>query len=151
MRGGYGFTESGGELTLSFAKTPPGAQVVVLQLWSSDNPSLMISVFLYLLRLFPFLCGGHRQLAVENLALRQQLIVYKRTTEHPTAAWTAQQIVEAFPDDTAPSYVLHDRDTIYGHAFRQRVTGVRIREVLTAARGPWQNPFAERFIGSIRR
>jgi transposase InsO family protein len=71
-------------------------------------------------------------------------------TEHPTAAWTAQQLVDTFPDDTAPSYLLRDRDSIYGHAFRQRVRGMGIREVLTAPSSPWQNPFAERLIGSVR-
>src|SRR2546426_2371378 len=62
----------------------------------------------------------------------------------------AQQIVDAFPDDSAPSYLLRDRDSIYGHAFRQRVKGMGISEVLTAPLSPWQNPFAERLIGSIR-
>src|SRR5216117_4522616 len=225
----------------------------------------MITLLLHLLRLFPFLCGGPRQLALENLALYQQLAVYKRTmtrprlraavgrppvnaqiqalvtqmavanplwgaprihgellkhgidvaertvsrmlpkrrmppsqswrtfltnhfrdlvsvdfftvptaglrvlfvlvvlahdrrrvlhfnvTAHPTAAWTAQQIVDAFPDDSAPPYLLHDRDKIYGHSFRQRVRGMGIDEILTAPHSPWQNPFAERLIGSIRR
>ena len=205
----------------------------------------MISTLLHLIRLFLFLCGGHRQLALENLALRHQLAVYKRTvprprlrrsdrlwwvwlarsglgggrpslivapdtvvrwqrrrfrahwtklfrrptggrppvnteinalvtrmaaanplwgaprihgelqklgievfvlvvlahhrrrlvpfnvTEHPTAAWTARQLVEAFPDDTTPAYVLRDRDTAYGDAFRQRMRAMRIRDVLT--------------------
>ena len=72
-------------------------------------------------------------------------------TEHPTAEWTAQQIVEAFPDDAAPAYLLRDRDPVYSHAFRQRVKGMGIREVLTAAHSPWQNPFVERLIGSVRR
>src|SRR5437762_3508945 len=225
----------------------------------------MITLLLHLLRLFPFLCGGHRQLALENLALHQQLAVYKRTmtrprlraavgrppvnaqiqalvtqmavanplwgaprihgellkhgidvaertvsrllpkrrtppsqswrtfltnhvrdlvsidfftvptaglrvlfvlvvlahdrrrvlhfnvTAHPTAAWTAQQIVDAFPDDSAPSYLLRDRDKIYGHSFRQRVKDMGIDEILTAPHSPWQNPFAARLIGSIRR
>src|SRR2546428_5961761 len=210
----------------------------------------MITLLLHVLRLLPFLFGGHRQLAVENLALRQQLAVYKRTTarpklrttdrlfwiwlarvwagwrqplvivtavaertvsrlmpkrrpqpsqtwrtflanhvrdlvaldfftvptarlrvlfvlvvlvhhrrrvvhfnvtEHPTAHWTAQQIVDTFPDDSAPSYLLRDRDSVYGHVFRQRVKGMGIGEVLTAPHCPWQNPFAERLIGSIRR
>jgi putative transposase len=85
------------------------------------------------------------------LAHHRRRVVHFSVTEHPSAAWTAQQIVEAFPDDTAPAYVLRDRDTIYGHAFRQRVKGMQIREILTAPRSPWQNPFAERLIGSIRR
>jgi hypothetical protein len=59
--------------------------------------------------------------------------------------------VEAFPDDTAPSYLLRDRDEVYGHAFRHRVKGMEIVEVLTAAHSPWQNPFVERLIGSVRR
>ena len=72
-------------------------------------------------------------------------------TEHPTAAWTAQQVVDAFPDDSAPSYLLRDRDSIYGPAFRKRVKGMGISEVPTAPHSPWQNPCAERLIGSIRR
>jgi len=78
-------------------------------------------------------------------------VVHFNVTEHPTAAWTTQQLVDAFPDDSAPPYLLRDRDSIYGLAFRQRVKGMRIREVLTAPHSPWQNPFAERLIGSIRR
>ena len=72
-------------------------------------------------------------------------------TEHPTAHWTSQQIVDAFPDDSAPSFLLRDRDSVYGHVFRQRVKGMGVGEVLTAPHSPWQNPFAERLIGSIRR
>jgi putative transposase len=85
------------------------------------------------------------------LAHHRRRVLHFNIIEHPTAAWTAQQIVEAFPHDTAPASLLRDRDTIDGHAFRQRVKGMQIREVLTAARCPWQNPFAERLIGSIRR
>jgi putative transposase len=85
------------------------------------------------------------------LAHHRRRILHFNVTEHPTAEWTAQQIVDAFPEDTAPSYLLRDRDAIYGHAFRQRVTGMRILEVLTAAHSPWQNPFVERLIGSVRR
>ena len=78
-------------------------------------------------------------------------VVHFNITESPTAAWTAQQIVEAFPDDSAPHYLLRDRDCIYGGEFRRRVRGMRIAEVLTAPRSPWQNPYAERVIGTIRR
>src|SRR5207237_896475 len=70
---------------------------------------------------------------------------------HPTAAWTTQQLVDASPDDSAPPYLLRDRDCVYGHAFRQRVKGMGIGEVVTAPHSPWQNPFAERLIGSVRR
>jgi putative transposase len=59
--------------------------------------------------------------------------------------------VDAFPDDSAPSYLLRDRDAVYGHVFRQRLKGMGVGEVLTAPHSPWQNPFAERLIGSIWR
>jgi transposase InsO family protein len=85
------------------------------------------------------------------LAHDRRRVVHFNVTEHPTAAWTAQQIVEAFPDETTPSYLLRDRDTIYGHSFRQRVKRMGILEVVTAAHRPWQNPFVERLIGSVRR
>src|SRR5213593_3659540 len=78
-------------------------------------------------------------------------VVHFNVTEHPTAAWTTQQLVDAFPDDSAPPYLLRDRDSVYGQAFRRRVKSMRIREVLAAPHSPWQNPFAERLIGSIRR
>jgi hypothetical protein len=72
-------------------------------------------------------------------------------TEHPTAYWTAQQIVNAFSDAAAPAYLLRDRDQVYGQPFRHRVKGMGIEEVPTAPHSPWQNPFAERVMGSIRR
>ena len=78
-------------------------------------------------------------------------IVHLCVTANPTAAWVAQQIREAFPWDTAPRHVIRDRDGIYGAVFRARVLAMGIEEVITAPRSPWQNPFAERVIGSIRR
>jgi transposase InsO family protein len=85
------------------------------------------------------------------LSHRRRQIVHFNVTPSPTAMWTAQQIIEAFPWDTAPKYLLRDRDSIYGAYFRQRVKNMDIKEVITAARSPWQNPFVERLIGSIRR
>jgi putative transposase len=85
------------------------------------------------------------------LTHHRRRVVHFNVTEHPTAVWTAQQIVAAFPDDSAPSYLLRDRDQVYGEQFRHRVKGMRIEEVLTAPHSPWQNPFEERLIGSIRR
>jgi hypothetical protein len=72
------------------------------------------------------------------LAHHRRRVVHFNVTEHPTTAWTARQIVEAFPNDTAPAYLLRDRDHVYGLVFRQRVKGMGIREVLTAAHSPWQ-------------
>ena len=85
------------------------------------------------------------------LAHHRRRVLHFNVTEHPTAAWTAQQILDAFPDNSAPSYLLRDRDSVYGHVFRQRVKGMGVGEVLTAPHSPWQNPLAERLIGSIRR
>jgi putative transposase len=85
------------------------------------------------------------------LAHHRRRVVYFNVTEHPTAHWTAQLLVETFPDDTGRSYLLRDRDHVYGPAFRQRVKGMGIAEILTAPSSPWQNPFVERLIGSIRR
>jgi transposase InsO family protein len=78
-------------------------------------------------------------------------VVHFNITEFPSAAWTAQQIIEAFPEDTAPRHMIRDRDGIYGEAFRRRVDGMAVEQVLTAAQSPWQNPYAERLVGSVRR
>ena len=78
-------------------------------------------------------------------------IVHFNVTDHPTAAWTAQQVIDAFRHDTAPRWVLRDRDAIYGEAFQRRVVGMGIGEVLSSPSGPWQNAYCERFIGSVRR
>jgi len=78
-------------------------------------------------------------------------LVHVNVTDHPTAAWSAHQLVESFPEETAPTYLLRDRDAIYGEVFVRRVSGLGMTEVLIAPRAPWQNPFAERVIGSIRR
>jgi putative transposase len=85
------------------------------------------------------------------LAHERRRVVYCTIMEHPTALWTAQQVVEAFPWDEAPRYLLRDRDRISGASFRQRVQHMGIEEVLIAPRSPWQNPYVERLIGSIRR
>jgi len=67
-------------------------------------------------------------------------------------AWTAQQLTEAFPGDgEIPRYLHRDRDSVYGDAFRRRVEAMGLREVVNAKHSPWQNPFAERVIGSVRR
>jgi len=84
------------------------------------------------------------------LAHDRRRVVHVAITDHPTASWTAQQLREAFPSDGAPQYLLRDRD----HAFdglRAVAEAMGIHEVLTAPRSPWQNAYAERLIGSIRR
>jgi transposase InsO family protein len=85
------------------------------------------------------------------LAHDRRTIVSAAVTEHPTAAWLSRQAIEAFPWDTAPRYLLRDRDASYGLEFRSRVEAMNITEVITAPRSPWQNAYVERVIGSIRR
>jgi transposase InsO family protein len=72
-------------------------------------------------------------------------------TAHPTAEWTAQQLRDGFPWDTAPRYLLRDRDRIFGDDFRKQVNAMEINEVLSAPRSPWQRAYVERVIGTIRR
>jgi putative transposase len=78
-------------------------------------------------------------------------LIHVNVTDHPTAGWAARQLIEAFPEETAPKYLLRDRDAIYGEVFTRCVAQMGIRQVTTAPRAPWQNPFVERVIGSIRR
>jgi transposase InsO family protein len=72
-------------------------------------------------------------------------------TDHPTAAWTRQQIREAFPDAAAPAYLMRDRDSVYGPAVADFLRRFDIDDIVSAPQSPWQNPFVERVIGSIRR
>ena len=81
---------------------------------------------------------------------RRKVVHFQLTASTP-AAWTAQQIVNAFPNDTAPKDLLRDRDAIYGSVFVQRVEGMGIKPKLISPSSPWQNPYVERLVGSIRR
>jgi transposase InsO family protein len=85
------------------------------------------------------------------LAHERRRVLHFNVTSNPTSEWTAQQIVEAFPWELSAKYLLRDRDKIYGDRFRKRVHNMGFDEILIAPRSPWQNPFVERLIGSIRR
>jgi putative transposase len=85
------------------------------------------------------------------LNLERRRIVHFEVTRNPTQVWLSGQMTEAFPWDTAPCYLLRDRDKSYGPAFRHRVRAMGITEIITPRRSPWQNPYVERLIGSIRR
>jgi putative transposase len=89
--------------------------------------------------------------AVIVLSHHRRRVIHFEVTQNPTQAWLARQITEAFPWDTAPRYLLRDRDTSYGICFQNRARAMGIEEVLTAPRSPWQNPYVERIVGSIRR
>jgi hypothetical protein len=82
------------------------------------------------------------------LAHERRRAVHINVTDTPTAQWTAQQLVEAFPWETAPRYLLRDRDAVYGVVFSSRAPTLGIDEVKTAPRSPWQNPYVERLIGT---
>jgi len=88
-------------------------------------------------------------LVIVRLARRE--LVWINVTAHPTAEWIAQQITEAFPWTEAPRYLIRDRDAIYGAAVTRRLRAMGIRDKPIAAGSPWQNSFAERLIGTIRR
>ncbi len=86
------------------------------------------------------------------LSHERRRIIHLNVTRHPTDEWTARQILEAFPGDGfVPKYLHRDRDSIYASTFRRTMSVLGITEVISARQSPWQNPFAERVIGSIRR
>jgi putative transposase len=89
--------------------------------------------------------------AVVVLGHERRKVIHFDVTLNPTQAWLARQVTEAFPWDTAPRFLLRDRDASYGQTFRDRVEAMAIEEVVTAPRSPWQNAYVERIIGSIRR
>ena len=85
------------------------------------------------------------------LSHERRRVVHFSVTKAPTAQWIAQQLRETFPFETAPSYLIRDRDGIYGEVVRRCLASLNIEEVVTAPRSPWQNAYVERLIGSIRR
>ncbi len=86
------------------------------------------------------------------LSLDRRTILHVNVTKNPTAKWTAQQLVEAFPgSDWMPRFLQRDRDGVYGWAVRRKLQAMGITELISAPRSPWQNAFVERVIGSIRR
>jgi transposase InsO family protein len=85
------------------------------------------------------------------LNLERREVVGFGVTKNPTAKWAANVFVDAFPWDTAPRFLLRDRDKIYGKVFKERVKQFGVKEVVTAFKSPWQNGYVERLMGSIRR
>ena len=76
-------------------------------------------------------------------------VVRFNVMQNPTGTWTTQQMIEAFPWDSAPKYLIRNNDRIYSKMFTNRINGTGIKEVKTAFQSPWQNPYYERVIGSI--
>ncbi len=85
------------------------------------------------------------------LSLERRRILHINVTKHPSAEWTAQQVVEACPFEHPGRLLIRDNDSIYGAVFRDRVDGLGLKQVRTAFRSPWQNGYAERWIGGLRR
>ena len=85
------------------------------------------------------------------LSHARRRVLHFQVTEHPTQEWAMQQIREAFPWQQVPRYLLRDRDAIYGRDFAALTQDMGMEEVVTAPRAPWQNPYVERLVGSIRR
>jgi len=97
------------------------------------------TVFFHVLFVFVVLAHDRRRILSINV------------TSNPSAAWTANQVAQAFPWESAPRYLLRDRDGIYGKHFRGRVRNLGIEEVVIARRSAWQSPYVERVIGTLRR
>jgi transposase InsO family protein len=108
-------------------------QIVAVDLFSLPTATLRI--------LFVFVAFAHDR----------RRVLHFNVTEHPTAAWTGQQIRETSPWDASPRFLLRDRDGIYGGDFVRVVRSMGVEQILIAARSPWQNPYCERLIGSSRR
>jgi len=85
------------------------------------------------------------------LSHHRRRLIHLAVTANPTTEWTTRQLLEAFPWDSAPRYLLRDRDGCYGQEFHAATGWLGIREVLIAPQSPWQNPYVERLIGTIRR
>jgi len=85
------------------------------------------------------------------LSLDRRRIVHVNVTTHPTAEWTALQLMQAFPFDTAPRFIIRDRDGVYGDAVRRAIGFIGSEELVIAARSPWQNGYCERVVGTLKR
>lgn len=85
------------------------------------------------------------------LSLDRRRIIHFNVTTNPTADWTSLQLIQAFPFDTAPRYLIRDRDSIYGPMVIESLDFLDIEQIVTAPRSPWQNGYCERVIGTIRR
>jgi hypothetical protein len=91
-----------------------------------------------------------RLFVVVILTHSRRRLVHFNVTEHPTAEWTARQMLEACALAEGPRYLIRDRDRVYGERFSRQAKTLDIREAVIAPHSPWQNAYAERVIGSIR-
>jgi len=144
MKLGFKISETTVSKYMARFPTPP-SQTWRTFLWNHADCLASIDLFVLPTAAFRIL------FVIVVLHHERRRIVHFGVTANPTADWVAQQITEAFPWDTSPRYMIRDRDSVYGAAVRAKVKAMDIEEVVTAPRSPWQNPFVERVIGSIRR
>ncbi len=85
------------------------------------------------------------------LSLDRRRIIHFNVTKNPTAEWTSLQLIQAFPFDTAPRFLIRDRDGVYGPKVIDTLDFMDIEQIVTAPRSPWRNGYCERVIGTIRR
>ena len=85
------------------------------------------------------------------LSLDRRRVIHFNVTTHPTAEWTARQLIQAFPFDSAPKYLIRDRDGIYGKEVRKAIKILGMNEKVISARSPWQNGYCERMVGTTKR
>jgi transposase InsO family protein len=85
------------------------------------------------------------------IAHDRRRVLHFNVTRHPTSAWVSQQLREAFPYDTAPKYLIHDRDAIFNSEVMETMKVIGIKSLRTSFKSPWQNGIAERFVGCCRR
>jgi putative transposase len=123
------------------APSPTGRSFLHNQMHDTAAVDMFVVVTARFQLLYALLVLGHER----------RKVIHFDVTQNPTQGWLARQITEAFPWDTAPRFLLRDRDASYGQTFRDRVQAMAIEEVVTAPRSPWQNAYVERIIGSIRR
>ena len=129
-----------------YIRRPPGPPSQTWRTFLTNHSSQIMAVDFFVVPTVTF-----RMLFVlVVLAHDRRRLVHVAVTEHPTAAWTAQQLRNAFPDHEAPTYLLHDRDAVFA-GVGATIAGRNIEAVRTAPRSPWQNAYVERVIGSIRR
>ncbi len=85
------------------------------------------------------------------LSLDRRRVIHFNVTTHPTAEWTARQLVQAFPFESAPKYLIRDRDGIYGEEVQRAIGFLGMKEKVISARSPWQNGYCERMVGTTKR
>ena len=128
-----------------FAKSMAGAVAIRSFLHNHMHDTAAVDLFVVVTARFQLLY------ALVVLGHERRKVIHFDVTQNPTQGCLARQITEAFPWDTAPRFLLRDRDASYGQTFRDRVQAMAVEEVVTAPRSPWQNAYVERIIGSIRR